>query len=536
MSGLNYSQGFYPTGYNDPKKPSASFPLPPPIAPSEYNRGALKPPKSANLHVPIGVYNKYQWPDGKVSNNIDSWNNTNASTELPSPTPPSEYNKNALKSNYNKTTPIPSRWTKQEANQQTEESAVSGTLQKKPDIIDIAKSFIETSFDPVQKDWWQRRTNSLIQLRTIETQRSLSPEEQSLKDRIVKELDEKSKNTSNISNNISALTDARRAAEIRASTTANLRSLAANLQSQPQPQQQQPQQPIIGTQKLQITPQGQVLSRQQVKPSYFKTFQTIQDLRNLFGVTQVNVMRTRKEYKQNPTEQNKHEAGQAEYNRDVAERILDDAQLITKNPKDPIPEEIKKEIQFFKPVIESIEQQNVLAPPQQVPEVQLSRGQQPQPQQPQQPQPQPQQQQPQQPQQSQQPQKKQYGSLGPPSSEHKMLTINKKKLRDEFVKIIENTYKVHDPSKSERELWDYIATILFQKPKPYERGNYSFAQFLIKKFNINQQKYGDDLIPFVAEIVNDADILLNEKELEKAAKFSKKRVFADHENYEFTTV
>src|SRR5580693_8708961 len=298
MSGLNYCEGFYPWGYNNPKKPNASSNLPPPIPTNDYNKGALQPPKSAYLHTPIGIPIGNRWPEGPITNNIDKWLNTNASMGLPPPIDPSEYNKNELKTNYTKTTPTPVPWSKQAANQQTEEAAVTGTLQAKKDITEIAKSFIDSSFDPVEKDWWQRRTSALLQLQTIETQRALSPEEQVLKNKIIQEIDAKSKDTSTISRNISAATDAAREAAIRArlapaaaapvapvapaiiaaatpvvATPASASSLISSLQTIPG---QLPQQPYYTQPPQQFPPQQ--IPPQQKAPIISKVVQLQQQL------------------------------------------------------------------------------------------------------------------------------------------------------------------------------------------------------------------------------------------------------------------
>jgi hypothetical protein len=281
MAGLNYSQKFYPTGYNDPSKHQiATYNFSTPVPPNKFNMGALQPPKIARIHVPIGKPLGDKWPSGPITNNIDSWNNTNASTTLPEvatkeepkeeaavkerktnkrisnfdlkrimkeqqernkgktgsiAAKPDEYNKTALKPKYDKKVPVPVGWSQAEADAQTEQSAVTGTLQVKPDIVQIAKSFIETSYDPIEKEWWQRRTNLLIQLQLIEQQRALTPNETADKNKIIKEMEDKAKDTTRIRNLISPAMDTQRAAAIRA--------LAAGGQPVQPRRQVQPRQP-----------------------------------------------------------------------------------------------------------------------------------------------------------------------------------------------------------------------------------------------------------------------------------------------------
>lgn len=275
MAGLNYSQGFYPTGYNNPKHKIANNNFLAPVPPSGYNNMLLKPPRTAYVHVPIGKPNTNTWPEGPVTNNIDSFLNTNASTTLPAvgeqlppreevnkkarpynkrlsnfqmkkiepqypkkegkevlksktsvgklqdlsklieALKPGDYNKTALKAKYDKKVPVPNHWTETEADKQAEESAVTGTLTVKPDILQLAKTFIESSYDPEEKEWWQRHVYELNKFQVKELQKALTPEETEQKNIIIKKMEDRMADLSKTKDNISFEMDKKRAEQIR---------------------------------------------------------------------------------------------------------------------------------------------------------------------------------------------------------------------------------------------------------------------------------------------------------------------------------
>ena len=79
--------------------------------------------------------------------------------------------------------------------------ASGGVVEPRKDVLDIARSFVQTSTNPETKDWWSRRVNSLDQLEVISTTRSLTAAENGIKDGILKDINEAAKNPNSLSIN-----------------------------------------------------------------------------------------------------------------------------------------------------------------------------------------------------------------------------------------------------------------------------------------------------------------------------------------------
>ena len=186
MAGLNHCSGFTPFGYQ--LQPVASTQLPAPVPPREYNRSTLPPAPWARIHTPAPIYGPVVPP----LNGPDIYGNQNAQDEPFPRIPPEAYNVGAIQTTYDKHTPVPVPWTKKEARAQLAASISGGSIEPRKDIKDLAQTFAETAVDPAEKFWWTKRVNILTQIDAIEATRGLNVEEGKLKSAVLKEIADKS--------------------------------------------------------------------------------------------------------------------------------------------------------------------------------------------------------------------------------------------------------------------------------------------------------------------------------------------------------
>lgn len=197
MSGLNPCSEFYPWGYNDPLQPPAQKLFPKPTPPSDYNRNAIRGPAKSRVHVPVPVSGPMRPP----KNGQDFFGDKNAATWLPAPQDPKSFNVNAIGTNYTATYPVLTAWSREAAKSQVADSS-GGAIEPPKDLRAVAETFAKTASDEKERDWWERRVNALSQLEAITITRGLNPQEQQLKDEILKQITDKSSNIGTITANL----------------------------------------------------------------------------------------------------------------------------------------------------------------------------------------------------------------------------------------------------------------------------------------------------------------------------------------------